>query len=193
MDLSTDTFKGLRWTIILLFVMSIYFFATWKNICLRCTMFLISYFSRDILMMPSTFGQVQKKLFNCFLQNFYLEIKITPSISSISMDLLDIIFFKGEIYSSSAILSTQWYWMCINTFLLTPSILWTKKKYVINEPKKYLLQESNLVEYIHLCNQLFWRRLAINYPTKFLHYCFKSISSEYIRVTQPNSFKDSKK
>ncbi|XP_059072357.1 uncharacterized protein LOC131873564, partial [Cryptomeria japonica] len=110
-------------------------------------------------------------------QSFYPEIKITPSVSSSSVDLLDITFFKGVRFSACGVLDTKCYQKPLNAYQYIPYYSWhpphQKKSFILSELKRYLLRESDPFSFMRLRKQFYSRLRARGYPKKFLLSCFR--------------------
>ncbi|XP_057832304.2 uncharacterized protein LOC131042973 [Cryptomeria japonica] len=119
-------------------------------------------------------------LFFQHYQMFYPEIKITTCVSSSSVNILDITFFKGERFSASGILDTCCFQKPLNAYQYIPFGSWhpqhQKKSFIISELRRYLLRESSPSGFIQLKKMFYLRLRARGYPKNFLLQCFNKVS-----------------
>ena len=113
-------------------------------------------------------------------QSFYPEIRITPSVSFSSVDILYITLFKGDRFNSCGILDTKCFQKPLNAYQYIPYYSWhpshQKKSFILSELKRYLLRESDPFGFMRLRKQFYSRLRARGYPKKFLLSCFRLVS-----------------
>lgn len=154
-----------------------------KQLTLACNTSCLIYFKRYI---DDAFGiwsgseEALQLLFSAY-QSFYPEIVITPVVSSSSVQILDICFFKGADFHVTGKLSSKCFQKPLNAYQYIPFSSWhpvhQKKAFIINELKRYLLRESDSAGFLKLRASFYQRLRARGYPKKFLLRCFNQVSS----------------
>lgn len=143
----------------------------------------LSFFKRFIddglLVWTGSRDRLQEFL-DCYQSIYPDNIRITSCISDTSVNLLDVVLFKGPDFELSGKLSTRCYQKPLNAYQYIPFTSWhprhQKTAFVLNELKRYLLRESDQAGFLKL-RRLFYSRLrARGYPPDFLQACFSQVT-----------------
>ncbi|XP_059063837.1 uncharacterized protein LOC131856286 [Cryptomeria japonica] len=104
--------------------------------------------------------------------SYYPKINITSVISSTSIVLLDIHFFKGSNFDATGILSSQCFQKELNAYQYIPFSSWhplhQKCSFIISEIRRFLLRESNLAGFVRLKKMLYFRLRALTQECFFI-------------------------
>jgi hypothetical protein len=106
-------------------------------------------------------------------------IELTWTISTTSIDFLDLVIFKGERFYLSGILDTNIHQKQLNKYLYVPfnsfHTIRTKKAIITGELIRYIRSCSSQITYIDIKRKFYSRLRARGYPPKFLLECFNNI------------------
>lgn len=112
--------------------------------------------------------------------SFYPGIRITHSISTDSVEILDIVFSKRKRFSKTGLLDTATHQKALNRYLYLP---WrsfhpraAKIAFIYGELRRYCLRESSAAGFLRIRQLFFDRFRARGYPTAFLLAVFSKIS-----------------
>lgn len=116
---------------------------------------------------------------DCYQSIYPEHIRITSCISSSSINILDIVLFKGDDFHTSGKLSTRCFQKPLNAYQYIPFTSWHPKHqkvaFVVNELQRYLLRESTELGFLELRRAFYSRLRSRGYPPDFLQACFAKV------------------
>lgn len=116
---------------------------------------------------------------DCYQSIYPEHIRITSCISSSSINILDLVLFKGDDFHTSGKLSTRCFQKPLNAYQYIPFTSWHPKHqkvaFVVNELQRYLLRESTELGFLELRRAFYSRLRSRGYPPDFLQACFAKV------------------
>lgn len=119
---------------------------------------------------------------DCWLKAFndvHPDIRITATVSSESIDFLDLTFYKGDRFRATGILDVRTFQKPMNKYLYLPFLSYhpvhCKRGFITSELKRYLLRSSSESTFAEMRQLFFGRLRARGYPTDFLTPLFASV------------------
>lgn len=136
-------------------------------------------FINDGFLVWSGFHDRLLAFLECYQSIYPDNIRITSSISSTSVNLLDVVFFKGSDFPTSRKLSTKCFQKPLNAYQYIPFTSWhprhQKVAFVVNELRRYLLRESCHDGFLQLRRLFYSLFRSRGYPPDFLQACFAQV------------------